>query len=66
MDEYERCVCIGSRLEVIHSVFMVRAPILKLRMSILQSVAGYDTVTKIGLYVLAFVAEKLFLVLSRA
>jgi len=28
-------------------------------MSILQSVAGYDTVTKIGLYVLAFVAEKL-------
>jgi len=30
-------------------------------MSILQSVAGYDTVTKIGLYVLAFVAEKLFM-----
>ncbi|CAE7725988.1 CPK1 [Symbiodinium sp. CCMP2592] len=30
-------------------------------MSILQSVAAYDTVTKIGLYVLAFVAEKLFM-----
>ena len=34
---------------------------MQLRMSILQSVAAYDTATKIGLYVLAFVAEKLLL-----
>ena len=32
-----------------------------LRMNVLQSVAAYDTATKVGLYVLAFVAEKLHL-----
>ncbi|CAE7322167.1 CPK1 [Symbiodinium pilosum] len=30
-------------------------------MGILQSIAAYDTATKVGLYVLAFVAEKLFM-----
>lgn len=32
-----------------------------MRMAILQSVADYDTVLKIGLYVAIFVLEKLFL-----